>query len=113
MWDSEHEREKRGHRDGGRSVNTRMSEWSRHLHSAPGFLLPTGIFGPFKVLNWRTHHNRHTDSHIHRESKRDGRKQRASRNKEVRKKTDSWRRPMEEKKLSWHPATFLERMHIH
>lgn len=30
-------------RDRGRSVNTRMSQWSRHLHSAPGFLPPLGF----------------------------------------------------------------------
>ena len=50
-------------RDRGRSVNARMSQWSRHLHSAPGFLPPAGTLDCFKVLNWRTHHNRHTPAH--------------------------------------------------
>ena len=50
-------------KDRGRSVNAAMSQWSRHLHSAPGFLPPAGTLDCFKVLNWRTHHNRHTPAH--------------------------------------------------
>lgn len=56
---------KERHRDRRRSVNTRMSHWSRHLHSAPGFVLPAGILDCFKVPNWRTHHTRHTLAHMH------------------------------------------------